>query len=65
MGQTTDQIESHIERKRAALKSNLEELESRFRAATDLRAHLKKHSGAMVAAAFGGGVLLSLLVGRR
>jgi hypothetical protein len=65
MGQTTDQIENHIENKREDLKSNLRELESRVNAATDWRHHFNNHTGAMVAAAFGGGVLLSTMVGKR
>jgi hypothetical protein len=64
MGQTTDQIESHIENKREDLKSNLQELESRVKSATDWRHYFHNHTGAMVAAAFGGGVLLSALVGK-
>jgi hypothetical protein len=64
MGQTTDQIENHIENKREDLKSNLQELESRVKSATDWRQHFHNHTGAMVAAAFGGGVLLSTIVGK-
>jgi hypothetical protein len=64
MGQTTDQIENHIENKREDLKSNLQELESRVKSATDWRHHFDNHPGAMVAAAFGGGVLLSTMVSK-
>jgi hypothetical protein len=65
MGQTTDQIENQIENKREDLKSNLQELETRVRTATDWRHYFAEHTGAMIAAAFGGGVLLATMVGGR
>jgi DNA segregation ATPase FtsK/SpoIIIE-like protein len=37
MGQRTDQIENQIETKREDLKSNLEELQTRVKTATDSR----------------------------
>jgi hypothetical protein len=52
MGQTTDQIERHIEHKRADLKSNLRELETRAKSATDWRHYFKDHTWTMIAAAF-------------
>ena len=64
MGQTTDQIENHIETKREDLKSNLQELETRVKTAADWRHYFQNHTGTMVAAAFGGGVLLSTMVGK-
>ena len=64
MGQTTDEIENHIETKREDLKSNLQELETRVKSATDWRQYFQKHTGTMVAAAFGGGILLSTMVGK-
>ena len=64
MGQTTEQIESHIEHKRADLKSNLQELETRVKSATDWRHYFERHTGTMIAAAFGGGIVLSILIGR-
>jgi hypothetical protein len=65
MGQTTDQIENDIEHTREDLKSNLEELESRVKSATDWRHYYRKHTGAMIAVAFGGGILLSSLLNKR
>jgi hypothetical protein len=65
VGQTTDQIESEIDTSRADLKSNLQELESRVRSAADWRRHFREHTGAALAVAFGGGLLLSAMLGRR
>ena len=65
MGQTTDQIENHIENKREDLKSNLQELETRVKTAADWRHYFAQHTGTMIAAAFGGGVLLAAMVGGR
>src|SRR3569833_1014761 len=64
MGETTNQIEHHIENKRADLRSNLQELESKVHAATDWRHYFRQYTGTMVAAAFGGGVLLSAMLGK-
>ena len=63
MGETTGEIEAHIQSKRQDLRSNLEELEKRVKAATDWRRYYRKYTGAMVAAAFGAGVLVAALVG--
>jgi hypothetical protein len=65
MGQTTDQIENQIENKREDLKSNLQELETRVKTATNWRHYFAEHTGTMIAAAFGGGVLLATMVGGR
>ena len=65
MGQTTDQIENQIESKRDDLKSNLQELETRVKTATDWRHYFTEHTGTMIAAAFGGGVLLATMLGGR
>jgi hypothetical protein len=65
MGQTTDQVESHIESTREDLKTNLQELEGRVRSATDWRHYVNQNPGMMIAAAFGGGVLLSALLKKR
>lgn len=62
MGQTTDQIESHIETQREGLQANLRELEAKVKSATDWRQQFQRHPGIMVAAAFGAGVLLSAVV---
>jgi hypothetical protein len=65
MGQTTDQIADHIENKREDLKSNLQELETRVKSATDWRRYFKEHTGSMLAVAFGGGLLISRMMGKR
>lgn len=65
MGQRTDQIENQIENKREDLKSNLQELETRVKTATDWRHYFVEHTGTMIAAAFGGGVLLASMLGGR
>jgi uncharacterized protein (UPF0216 family) len=44
MGQTTDQIENHIENKREDLKSYLQELETRVKSATDWRHYFQSHT---------------------
>jgi len=62
MGETTSQIENHIENKRVDLQSNLKELEGKVKSATDWRHYFRQHTGTMVAAAFGGGFLISALV---
>lgn len=64
MGQTTEQIENHIASRREDLHSNLQELETKVKLATDWRHHFRKHPGLALAAAFGGGMLLSALVGK-
>ena len=65
MGERTDQIENQIEHKREDLKSNLQELETRVKTATDWRHYFEEHTGTMIAAAFGGGVLLAAMVSGR
>jgi hypothetical protein len=64
MGQTTDQIENHIASRREDLQSNLQELETKVTSATDWRHHFRKHTGLAIAAAFGGGILLSTLLAK-
>jgi hypothetical protein len=65
MGQTTEQIETHIENKREDLKSNLQELEGRVKSAIDWRHYFKQNAAMMLAAAFGGGLLLSAMTRTR
>lgn len=65
MRQRTDQIENQIENTREDLKSNLQELETRVRTATDWRHYFAEHTGTAIVAAFGGGVLLAAIVGGR
>jgi hypothetical protein len=63
MGQTTHQIEDHIESTRDALGSNLHELEQRVKSVTDWKQQFKKRPLTMVGAAFGGGVFLAAMLG--
>src|SRR6187455_1355272 len=65
VGKTTHEIASDIDQTRSDLKSNLEELETRVKDATDWRAHFRKRPGSMIAAALFGGVLLSLMSEKR
>jgi hypothetical protein len=65
MGERTSEIENQIENKREDLKSNLEELQTRVKTATDWRHYFAEHTGTMIAAAFGGGVLLATMAGGR
>jgi len=63
MGETTDQIENHIEHKRGDLAANIQELEFKVKSATDWRLQFQKHPMTLIGAAFGGGVLLAALMG--
>lgn len=62
---TTNQIHSHIERTRDALGSNLNELEEKVKSATDWEQHFRNNTGASLALAFGGGLLLAAMFGGR
>jgi hypothetical protein len=65
MGETTDQIESHIEHRREDLGSNLNELEQKVKSVADWRQQFQKNPKTMIGAAFGGGVLLASILGGR
>jgi Protein of unknown function (DUF3618) len=65
MSQTPDQIESTIDRTRANLHSNVQELEDKVKSVTDWRQLFAKSPGAMTAAAFGAGALLATLIRTR
>lgn len=65
MGQTTQQIEAHIERTRENLGSNLNELERKVKSATDWKQHFQTNPMTMLGVAFGGGILLSTMLGGR
>jgi hypothetical protein len=62
MGETSDQIERHIQETRNDLSDNFSELEVRVKTAIDWRAQFEDRPMTMVALAFGGGVLLSALL---
>ena len=65
MGQTTHQIEAHIEDMREDLGSNLHELERKVKSVTDWREHFQTSPMTMLSVAFGGGVLLATMLGGR
>jgi len=64
MGQTTQQIENHIEKTRDDLGANLHELEYKVKEITDWRHHFNKRPMTLMGVAFGGGILLAALSGR-
>lgn len=65
MGQTSDEIVSEIDGTRDELRANFEELEARTRDVVDWRSQFRRHPAPMMVAAMAGGMLLSLLMGRR
>ena len=65
MDQTTDQIEAHIETTRENLGANLQELEHKVKSVTDWRRQFRENPMRMLGMAFGGGILLAFLLGRR
>jgi hypothetical protein len=65
MGQTTHQIEAHIEDTRKDLGSNLRELERKVRSVTDWKQHFQSNPMTMLGVAFGGGLLLATMLGGR
>ena len=62
MGETSGQIERHIQETRNDLGENFTELGEKLRTAVDWRAQFEERPMAMIALAFGGGVLLSALL---
>lgn len=64
MGQEPEQIERHIHQTRARLEQNVAELRSRMRSNLDWRVQFRRHPAAWAAAAFGGGLLVSIMLGR-
>ncbi len=63
MGQTTNQIEAHIENTRENLGSNLYELENKVKSAFDWKQQFQNNPSLMLGAAFGGGILLASMLG--
>ena len=62
MGETSDQIERHIQETRNDLGDNFSELEDKVKTAVDWRAQFEERPGTMLALAFGGGIVLSALL---
>jgi hypothetical protein len=65
MGRATDEIEQHLDRERAVLLSNLEELENRVKSVVDWRRHYRSNPSLWIGVALGGGLLMALAAGRR
>ena len=65
MGQTTSEIEAHIEHTREDLGSNLHELERKVKSVTDWKQQFQTKPMTMLGVAFGGGVLLATMLGGR
>ena len=65
MGQTTHQIEAHIENTREDLGSNLHELERKVKSVTDWKQYFQTNPMTMLGVAFGGGILLATMLGGR
>lgn len=63
MGTKPDEIVDRIDRQRDRLGENLQELETRFRDATDWRVQYQRHPWVMLGAVFGGGLLLGAWLG--
>jgi hypothetical protein len=63
MGETANQIESHIETTRQNLGSNIQELEEKVKSVTDWRHQVQTRPMTMLGVAFGGGVLLASMLG--
>jgi hypothetical protein len=61
MGQTSNQIEQHIQETRNDLSDNFSELEAKVNSAVDWRAQFDERPWTLMAVAFGGGLLLSAL----
>ena len=62
MGDTSNQIERHIQETRNDLGDNFNELQEKVRTAVDWRAQFEERPMTMMALAFGGGILLSALL---
>jgi hypothetical protein len=64
MGATAHQIETHIQRTRADLDSNIDELTRKVKSVADWKGHFQNHPGAMTAIAFCGGFLVAAISSR-
>ncbi len=66
MGEKPDQITEELEQRRAVLASNLNALDQKVKNMADWRLQFEKHPVPFLGAAFGGGLVASLLIfGRR
>lgn len=62
MGQTSDDIRSDLERARAHLGANLNELQYRIKSELDWRVQFRRHTWAFLSAAFGFALLIGLAI---
>jgi hypothetical protein len=62
VGEDTTEIERQIAAERSDLGRNLHELEDKAKALTNWRVHYRNHTGAALGLAFGGGLLLGVLM---
>jgi hypothetical protein len=65
MGEQSDRIERHIRDQRNELGEHINELQEKVKRAVDWRVQFKERPMTMIGLAFGGGVLLSALIGGR
>lgn len=65
MGETSGQIKQHICEQRSELGENVTELEHKVKSTLDWRTQVNARPFAMVGLALGGGLVLSLVTGRR
>ena len=65
MGDKSEQIARHIEQQRRELLDNMVELEEKLTRAVNWRSQVEQRPMMMIGLAFGGGVLLSALLGGR
>ena len=62
MGERTDEIERHISDTRNELGDHIDELQQKVKTTFDWRAQFQQRPWMLVGAAFGGGLLVSLLI---
>lgn len=62
MGETAENVKSHIDEQRAELTENVDELEGRMKEFTDWEHQFQEHPLLLMGVAFGGGFLLSSLL---
>lgn len=63
MGEKPDQIERHLYEERNELAENINKLQQKVKSAVDWRVQVEERPWTMVGIAFGGGLLLSMLLG--
>jgi hypothetical protein len=64
MDRATERLEQQIDRERAVLRSNLEQLEDRVKSIVDWRRHFRSSPALWIGCAFGGALLIALATAR-